>query len=219
MLAHDLLHALVEVRLQFLITLDFAFTHELLYFRICIPLLSVYLVAPDMEVLVGKKLGHFTDELVEELVGFVLGWVHCRIEDSPLAFYLIRTRRTGEFRIPDEPSCTVSGHVELGNHADTPLTRICDQLADFILSVVEPVRAQFVELRKLFAFHAETLIVGQVPMEHVQFHCCHTIKVAFEYTERDEMAAYIDHQSTPGKAGFVLDRDYWHGEAIASGFH
>src|SRR5712691_4972235 len=72
-LAHDLLHALVEVRLQFLITLDFAFTHELLYFRICIPLLSVYLVAPDMEVLVGKKLGHFTDELVEELVGFV--WV------------------------------------------------------------------------------------------------------------------------------------------------
>ena len=36
---------------------------------------------------------------------------------------------------------------------------------------------------------------------------------------RNEVAAHVDHQSAPGEARFVLNRDRWHGEAVGSGLH
>src|SRR5436305_6895405 len=53
-LAHDLLYAFVEVGLQFLVVLDSMRALELLYFRIRIPLLSIYFVTTDVEVMIGE---------------------------------------------------------------------------------------------------------------------------------------------------------------------
>ena len=159
MFAYYRLYSLVEVCLQVLIALHAMRTHELLNLRIGVPLLSIYFVTADVKILIGKKRGHLTDELVEELVCSLLGWVHCGVEDSPFAFDLIRARRTRQFGIPDEPGGAVPGHVKFRNHADAPVARVGDQLAYFILGVIETVGAELVELGQFFAFDAEPLVL------------------------------------------------------------
>src|SRR5512144_489501 len=113
MFAYNLLHASTEVRLQILTIIEPAGAHEGLDLLVCVPLLAVYLITADMEVLVRKMFGHFANEFVEELIGSLLSGVHRRIKDAPLAFDLIRSRAARQFRIANEPRCAVSRHVEL----------------------------------------------------------------------------------------------------------
>src|SRR5205809_7711447 len=75
-LADDLLHALVEVGLQILIRLHAMRAHEIFDFRIRVPLSSVYLVASDMNKLIGETLGHFADKLIEKMVSMLFCWIH-----------------------------------------------------------------------------------------------------------------------------------------------
>ena len=114
---------------------------EFLDFRIGIPLFSVHFIAADMKIVVGKKFGQLADQFVEKFVSFFVGGIHCGIKYAPLAFNRVRTRAAGEFGIADEPGSAVAGHIEFGNDANAAITRVTDEVAHFILRVVETVRA------------------------------------------------------------------------------
>src|SRR2546421_5942511 len=98
--------------------------HILLNFRICIPLLAIYLVAPNMKKLVGEKLGHFTDELVQEFVSALTRWVHCGIENTPLPLDRIRPGTAGQIRISHEPGSAVPRHIEFGHNANAAIASV-----------------------------------------------------------------------------------------------
>ena len=148
-----------------------------------------------------------------------VAWVHGRIEDPPLAFDLIGTGRARQFRIAHKPGRAVPRHVELRIHANATLARILDQVANLILRIKKPVRTHFVQLGKLFTLHPETLVFREMPVENVHFYRFHSVQVALNDIQRNEVASGIDHQSAPGKSRRVMNRDHRHREAVGRRFH
>ena len=142
-LADDLLHSLVEIGLQIIVVLQAVGAHEFLDLWVGVPLLAVYFVASDVKELVGKEPGHLANKFVEKLVSLLASRIHGGIEHAPLALDFIRPRPAGQFGIADEPGSTVAGHIEFRNHADAALMRVSDQVADFVLGVVETIRTHF----------------------------------------------------------------------------
>src|SRR5579872_4141853 len=179
MLAYNRLHPRVEVRLKVLIGLHPVGAHERLNTWIRIPLLPVNLVTANMEKLIRKKFAHLPDEGVEKLIGSLLGWIHCRIEDAPLAFNLIGSGSAGQLRIANKPGHAVPGHVELWNYANSAVPRVSDQVAYFILRVKQAIRAKLLQLGKFLALDAKALIVRKMPMKYVELHRRHAVEIAF----------------------------------------
>ena len=99
----------------------------------------------------------------------------------------------------------MSRHVELGHDANAALGGIGDYLPCLILGVVVPVRAQFVELGVAFALDAKPLIVGQVPVQHVDLNRRHGVEVPQNHLQRHPVAGDVEHQAPPGKARAVLN--------------
>src|SRR5262249_21060113 len=148
---------------------------------------------------------HFADEFVEEFVGLLVGGIHRGIEDAPAALDLIGTGAAGELWVADEPRSAMAGHVEFGNDANTAIAGVGDQIANFVLRVVEAIGTEFVELREFLAFDAEALIFRKVPVEDIHLHGFHAVKIPAEYIEGNEVAAGVDHQAAPRKAWAVVD--------------
>src|SRR6185312_14652284 len=72
---------LVEVGLQVGSAVQVVLLHEFLNTRTVLPLHAVVLVSADVHVGIGEDGGHFSDELVEKLVGALARGIHHWIED------------------------------------------------------------------------------------------------------------------------------------------
>jgi len=57
------------------------------------------------------------------------------------------------------------------------------------------------------ALDAKALVVGQVPVEDVEFNRSHAVQSAIDDRQRHEMTAHIDHESAPGEAWRIVDLD------------
>src|SRR5436305_12711117 len=99
-----------------------------------VPVLSIHLVAADMEKLVGKQLSHFLDELVHELVDLFPSGIGDRLI-ATFIFHGERPRVAGQFRIAHKPRTAVAGSIKLWNYPDAAIMREGDQVADFFLWV------------------------------------------------------------------------------------
>src|SRR5882757_7106171 len=119
----------------------------------------------------------------------------------------------------NKPGGAVAGHVEFGDDANAAVAGVGDEVANFVLGVVQTVGALGVELGEFFAFGAEALIFGEVPVEDVHFHGFEAVEIALEDIEGDEVAGYVDHQAAPGETRFVLDGDGGGGKAVGGDFN
>src|SRR5580692_10834948 len=81
------------------------------------------------------------------------------------------------------------------------------------------IRASELKVRSLLTFNSEALIIGEMPVKYIQLHGGHAIQVALQDVERNEVAADVDHQSAPGKARFVVNRNCRRGEAFGSSLY
>jgi len=192
---------------------------ERLNLRIGIPLFAVHLVATDVEIVVGEKLGHLADEIIKKLVDLLVRRVHCRIEDSPPALDSVRPFSAGQLGMADEPRGAVTRHIEFRHHADAAISGVSNQVANLVLRVVEGVGTQFVELWIFPALHAKTLILREVPVKNVHLHGFHAVDVPANDIERNEMACGIDHQTAPRKTRLVLNLERRRGEAAGRDIH
>ena len=52
-----------------------------------------------------------------------------------------------------------------------------------------------------------------MPMQNIHLHSGHSVEVAFEHVERNEVTADVDEQAAPGEPGLILDRDGGNGES------
>jgi hypothetical protein len=107
----------------------------------------------------------------------------------------------------------VAGHVEFRNDANAAILRVGDELPNFRLRVVQAVGAHLLQLRKSLALDAEALVVGQMPVQNVHLHGGHTVEVALEHVQRNEVPAHIDEHAPPGKPRLIFYGDGRHGEA------
>ena len=107
----------------------------------------------------------------------------------------------------------MAGDIELGKHANAAIMRVGEKVADFGLGVVHAVGAYLGELVELLAFDAKPLVVREMPVQDVHLHGGHTIEVAFEHIEGNEVAADVDEQAAPREAGLVLYGDGGGGES------
>ena len=87
--------------MQVLIVFHAVGVNEGLDLRIGVPLLAIDFVSADVKVGVRKQLGHFRDELVQELVSRLLSGIHDRVDAA--APQRVRARPTGKFRISNKP--------------------------------------------------------------------------------------------------------------------
>src|SRR5262249_61411112 len=91
----------------------------------------------------------------------------------------------------------MTGHIELGHYADSAVAGIGDNFPDLILSIVESVRTHFSEVGVPPAFDAESLIVGQVPVQDVEFYRRHSVQCSLHNIGRFEMAGNVDDEALP----------------------
>ena len=58
----------------------------------------------------------------------------------------------------------------------------------FVLRVEMPVGAELLKLREALAFDAKALIVGKMPVQHVELHRGHCVQVALDHFDRHPVA-------------------------------
>ncbi len=75
------------------------------------------------------------------------------------------------------------------------------------------------QLGELLAFDSKSLVVRQMPMQHVHLHGGHAVEVALHHIERDEVTANINQEAAPCKARLVVDTQDRHGKSGRSRFH
>src|SRR6266567_797588 len=85
--------------------------------------------------------------------------------------------------------------------------RVGDEIANLGLGVEHAVRSHSSELGKLLALDAEALVIGEMPVQDVHFDGGHAVEIALEHIDGNEVAADIDEQAAPGKAGLIFDGD------------
>src|SRR6267378_6790597 len=110
-------------------------------------------------------------------------------------------------------------HLKLRDNTDAAIMCVGHELANLSLSVILPVGPCFVQPGKTLALDAETLVVIQVPVQNIHLHRCHSIEVALEHVQRNEVAADINKQTPPGEPGLILNRHDGHSKSVWGGFH
>ena len=95
--------------------------------------------------------------------------------------------------ISGQPACRVAGNIEFGDDADTAIARIRNNRANLRLCVIKAVRAHQLQPRMQTAFHAEALVVREVPVQDVEFHRGHGVQVAFHRLDRHEVPRDVHH--------------------------
>ena len=64
------------------------------------------------------------------------------------------------------------------------------------------------QLWKYLAFHAESLVLREVPVKDIQLHSRHAVQGPFDYGERLEVSSAVDHEPAPAESGSVLNSHY-----------
>jgi hypothetical protein len=99
----------------------------------------------------------------------------------------------------------VSRHVELGDDADPPVARVRDNLADLRLRVVQPVRSVALQPRVALALDPEPLVLGEMPVQHVQLHRGHPVERALDDRNGLEVPPGVHQEAAPDEPGRVFD--------------
>src|SRR5712691_11107362 len=110
-------------------------------------------------------------------------------------------------------------HLKLRDNTDAAIMGVGHELANLSLCVILPVGPCFLQPGKTLALDAETLVVIQVPVQDIHLHRCHSIEVALEHVQRNEVTADINEQTTPGKPGPILNRHDGNSKSVCGGFH
>ena len=98
-------------------------------------------------------------------------------------------------------------HVELGDDANAAIARVRHHGAHVALRVVLAVAPQGMQSGKAAALDAESLVVAQVPVQHVELDHRHAVERAPHLLDGHEVPRDVDQEATPGEARGVVDRD------------
>ncbi len=172
-----------------------------------------------MDVAVRKEGGHFFEEEVEKTICIFIRRVEDGVEDSPFALDLERTRSRGQSRIGNEPTCRMARDVELGHDPDAAIRSVGDDVPDLVLGIIKSIRTEPMQAGKDLALKAKALVIGQVPVEDVQFDSGHPVQVSLDDIHGHEVAGGINEEPPPGESGLIIDLKAGNEIALAVGVH
>ena len=129
-----------------------------------------------------------------------------------------------EVRIGCERSGGVPRHFDFGDDRDEPFCGILYDVADFVLRVETAVgnrifrcvgfglqvaavaeRADFGQFGVLFDFDPPTLVVGQVPVETIEFVHSEDVDESFHVVGGKEVTTHVQHSAAVGEVRLVGD--------------
>jgi hypothetical protein len=64
---------------------------------------------------------------------------------------------------------------------------------------------------------AKALIVGEMPVKHVELHGGHSVQIALDHLDRHPVARNVQHEAAPGETGTVFDMNGGYVEALRAG--
>src|SRR5579864_3023618 len=134
-----------------------------------------------MKIRVGKQPGHLADETIQKRIDIFARGVECRLKYAPHALDLKRPRGTGKFGISDQPTGGVAWNIELGHDSDATFRSISHNLAHFGLRIKLAVGTQLLEFRKSLALYPKALVIGKVPVKHIQLGRSHRVDIPLNY--------------------------------------
>src|SRR6266852_5837746 len=110
-------------------------------------------------------------------------------------------------------------HIELRDYADAAVMGVVHELANLLLCVIQPVGSYFLQPWEASALDTETLVVVPVPVQTIHLYSCHSIEVALEHVQGNEVAADVNRQTPPGKPGPILNRHDGNSKSVCGGFN
>src|SRR6267378_6417680 len=110
-------------------------------------------------------------------------------------------------------------HLKLRDNTDAAIMCVGHELANLSLCVILPVGPCFLQPGKTLALDAETLVVIQVQVQDIHLHRCHSIEVALEHVQRNEVATNVNEQAAPGESRLILNCHDRHGKSVCGDFH
>ena len=166
----------------------------------------MHFIASDMNIGRRKQGNNLIEHVADKLERFFLTGMECEM----LPFSLTAA---GDFGIGTADGSSMARHVEFGNDHDVAIGCIGNDLLDLFLGVERSGRFRVVpvtdsplgsQLRIALDLDTPTRFVGQVPVEHIQAKRRHDIQILFYLFFSKEMAALVEHKTTPTIAGLIL---------------
>ena len=68
------------------------------------------------------------------------------------------------------------------------IARVCDDVPHLVLRVEMAVGTELLQVREALAFDAKALIVGKMPVQHVELHRGHGVQIALDHFQRHPVA-------------------------------
>ena len=131
-----------------------------------------------------------------------------------------------ELRVSRQCRHAVSRQVDFGDDGDVSLSRILYHIPDLFLGIESAVGGLFYRFRvgpavaepsvpfntrrphlcqsgKGLDLDPPSLVIGQVPVKHIEFVLPHPVNEGLDLFHGEKMAAHVQHQSTPFKTGII----------------
>ena len=176
-----------------------------------------------MDVLGGEDVHQLREHILQEGKDGVVAGAEDVLGHAPAGPHLIRTAGATQLRIGGEGCHHVARKVHFRNHGNATGGGIGHHFLHFLLRVETAVtdavvgapvllddgsvapRAHFHELGIGLDFRAPALVVGEVPVQAVQFVYGHYIQVTFHLIHAPEVTGNVQVHTPVGKARLVLD--------------
>ena len=124
-----------------------------------------------------------------------------------MALHAVGPRGAHQLRVGHRNRRRVAGHIDFRHHANAAVRRVAHHLFHLRLSIKQPVAGLLLQFRIPRGSEAPALIVGQMPVENVQFSRRHAVNLAFNSLQRYEVASGIQQQPAPREARRIINRD------------
>ena len=174
------------------------------------------LVAADMDVFRREHFRKFCKNTLDKIVRFFFSRAKYFAVDSEFRGHFHGLFAAPELGIRRNRSAGMSRYIELGNYRDKSFFCKLDDVFYLFLGVKTAVgfliaagftahRTVLGKARVFVNLNAPALIVGQMPMEHVEFKKRNCLDILFHDFDREKVSDGVEHISAVRKTRLVVD--------------
>lgn len=193
--------------------------------RVLLPRLFPHLVSPDVDELAGEEGKHLVQHVLHEVDGGIVNVIHVVVVPKKLG--VAPGRRDlfaiAQLGVSNDRRVRVPRQLDLGNHRDESIRSIFDHLANLILGVVAArlgiswlhvrwlhmvviqFRSQLCEFGIPLDLNSPTVVIHQVPVEHVELVECHGVQELQHKALGHKVTRDIHVHAAPRESWRVLD--------------
>ncbi len=173
-------------------------------------------VATYMEIFTREEWSNFGNHILKEFEDIVFACAQHDRFNAPSNTRCNCLACARQFRISRDGSTFMTRHFDFRNDGDVTSRSVFDNILDLLLCVeatvsgtfaIHTCRTDLCQLRIFLDLDTPALIICQMPMQTIDLEHSQYINLFLDVIDGYEMAADIDHHTTPFEARFVFDGD------------